>query len=100
MSPEELKLDRILASGDWWTFMTEAPTRWSAALDEVKRLQARVKELEEAMRPFAGLAEIFDHDSGTRPKTGIIVAWSDHRVGDLSLTVEMLRAALGGKSDE
>lgn len=59
----------------------------------VEAQQERIAELEKGLEPFAALSEIFEHEGGNRPREGVIAAWSDHRVGERELTVDMLRRA-------
>lgn len=55
--------------------------------------QVENRQLRKALAPFGALADIFDHKAGLRPTAGEIKSWSDHRVGDRSLTVEHLQEA-------
>lgn len=80
-----------------------ALARKAEALErEVAEKDARIAALEEALRPLAEIADVFDHSGGNRPTQGIVAAWSDHRFGERELTVEALRRArtlLNGGSD-
>ena len=65
----------------------EAMKREMAEKDE------RIAALEAGLKPFAGIADVFDFPGGNRPTQGIIAAWSDHRIGDREFTVESVRRA-------
>lgn len=54
-----------------------------------------LSEAREALKPFAGVAEIFEHRSGNRPEADSdpISEWTDHRVGTRLLTVGDFRRA-------
>lgn len=64
--------------------------------EEASRMLLTWPDLLEALKPLAGLADVFDNPGGTTPTRGEIYTWSrmvDGKPKDFSLTVEMLRAA-------
>jgi hypothetical protein len=66
------------------------------AVNAFEANQARIAELEKALRPFAECAPIFDVGSATRPSADDdgLMSWNDHRVeGERGFTVGDLRAA-------
>lgn len=84
--------DRNGELGNWHG---AAPVRekLEAMKREMAEKDARIAALEEALRPFAEIADVFDFPGGNRPTQGIIAAWSDHRIGERELTVESVRRA-------
>lgn len=72
----------------------ETEVEWQAS-SHIEALEAENETLRLALKPFANVADIFDHASSNRPtKDGdTVYQWADHRVGERELMVVDFRTA-------